>query len=97
MKFPVKKEGAARSAACDVNAGAGMGGLAFASSGADTHSADKHGEAAHEGDAPKAKGWVATDTYRVLNFAVLAGALVFLLRKRSRRRLIPESRGFRHN
>jgi F-type H+-transporting ATPase subunit b len=62
------------------------GGLALASSGADTHGADthvadKHGEAAHEGDAHKAKGWVATDTYRVLNFAVLAGALVFLLRK----------------
>jgi F-type H+-transporting ATPase subunit b len=62
------------------------GGLALASSGADTHSADahsadKHGEATHEGDARKAKGWVATDTYRVLNFAVLAGALVFLLRK----------------
>jgi len=57
------------------------GGLAFAASGTDTHSADKHSEAAHEGDAHKAKGWVATDTYRVLNFAVLAGALVFLLRK----------------
>lgn len=58
------------------------GGLAFAASGTDPHSADKHSEAAHEGDAHhKAKGWVATDTYRVLNFAVLAGALVFLLRK----------------
>ena len=28
-----------------------------------------------------AKGWVATDTYRVLNFAVLAIALFFILRK----------------
>jgi F-type H+-transporting ATPase subunit b len=28
-----------------------------------------------------AKGWVATDTYRVLNFAVLAVALFFILRK----------------
>jgi len=28
-----------------------------------------------------AKGWVATDTQRVLNFAVLAGGLFFLLRK----------------
>ncbi len=28
-----------------------------------------------------AKGWVATDTQRVLNFAVLAGGLYFLLRK----------------
>ncbi|OQX24080.1 MAG: hypothetical protein BWK80_22680 [Desulfobacteraceae bacterium IS3] len=27
------------------------------------------------------KGWVATDTYRVMNFAVLAIALFFLLRK----------------
>jgi F-type H+-transporting ATPase subunit b len=27
------------------------------------------------------KGWVATDTQRVLNFAVLAGGLFFLLRK----------------
>ncbi len=27
------------------------------------------------------KGWVATDTYRVMNFAVLALALFFLLRK----------------
>ena len=37
---------------------------------------------AHEDahDAP-AKGWVATDTYRVMNFAVLAIVLVFLLRK----------------
>lgn len=33
-----------------------------------------HGEA-------EAKGWVATDTYRVMNFVVLAAALVFLLRK----------------
>jgi F-type H+-transporting ATPase subunit b len=42
-----------------------MGGLATASSGGE-----------HE-----AKGWVATDTYRVMNFAVLAIALFFLLRK----------------
>ena len=41
------------------------GGLAFAASGG-------------EGGV---KGWLATDTYRVLNFAVLAGGLVFLLRK----------------
>ena len=34
----------------------------------------------HGGEAP-AKGWVATDTYKVINFAVLAVALVFLLRK----------------
>jgi F-type H+-transporting ATPase subunit b len=45
------------------------GGLVIASEG--EHS--EH-EAAH-------KGWVATDTYRVMNFAVLAVALFFLLRK----------------
>lgn len=28
-----------------------------------------------------AKGWVATDTYKVMNFVVLAAALIFLLRK----------------
>jgi len=44
-------------------------GLVMASSG---------GEGGH--DAP-AKGWVATDTYRVMNFSVLALALFFLLRK----------------
>jgi len=27
------------------------------------------------------KGWVATDTYRVMNFVLLAGGLIFLLRK----------------
>lgn len=36
--------------------------------------------AASGGDG-ESKGWLATDTYRVLNFAVLAGGLVFLLRK----------------
>jgi F-type H+-transporting ATPase subunit b len=49
------------------------GGLAIASSGGGSEDGG-HGEV-------KAKGWVATDTYRVLNFAVLAAALVFLLRK----------------
>ncbi len=33
------------------------------------------------GDDHGTKGWVATDTYRVMNFAVLAIALFFLLRK----------------
>ncbi|MCX5881695.1 MAG: ATP synthase F0 subunit B [Deltaproteobacteria bacterium] len=81
MKFPVKRKGRHGLLLAMSMLVLVWGGLAFASSGADTHSADKHGEAAHEGDAHKAKGWVATDTYRVLNFAVLAGALVFLLRK----------------
>ncbi len=47
-------------------------GLALAASGGDH--GDGHGDV-------KTKGWVATDTYRVLNFAVLAAALIFLLRK----------------
>ncbi len=33
------------------------------------------------GETHGAKGWVATDTYRVMNFAVLAIALFFVLRK----------------
>ncbi len=33
------------------------------------------------GEAAVAKGWVATDTYRVMNFTVLALGLFFLLRK----------------
>lgn len=37
-----------------------------------------HGEGEHGGEP---KGWVATDTYRVMNFGVLAIALFFLLRK----------------
>ncbi len=36
-----------------------------------------HGEGGHG----ETKGWVATDTYRVMNFGVLAVALFFLLRK----------------
>ena len=34
-----------------------------------------------EEHATEAKGWVATDTYKVMNFAVLAIALIFLIRK----------------
>jgi F-type H+-transporting ATPase subunit b len=48
----------------------GTAGTVFASSGGG------HGE---EGAAPK--GWVATDTYRVMNFVVLAVALFFVLKK----------------
>jgi F-type H+-transporting ATPase subunit b len=39
------------------------------------------GEHGAEHASPPAKGWMATDTYKVMNFAVLAIALVFLLRK----------------
>ncbi|MDY0222894.1 MAG: ATP synthase F0 subunit B [Desulfobacterium sp.] len=46
----------------------GFVGLAIAAGGGD------HGEAA-------SKGWVITDTYKVMNFAVLAGVLFYLARK----------------
>ncbi len=39
------------------------------------------GHGAGDAHAPASKGWVATDTYKVINFAVLVIALVFLLRK----------------
>lgn len=46
----------------------GFAGLAIAAGGGD------HGDAA-------SKGWVITDTYKLMNFAVLAGALFYLARK----------------
>ena len=42
-----------------------------------TVAASSEGEGGHEG----VKGWVATDTYRVMNFTVLVVGLFFLLRK----------------
>ena len=33
------------------------------------------------GESHGAKGWVATDTYRVINFAILAAGLFFIVRK----------------
>ena len=36
---------------------------------------------AASGEGGGGKGWVATDTYRVMNFVVLLAALIFLLRK----------------
>ncbi len=45
----------------------------------DAHS-ESNTEAHSEGDV-EAKGWQATDSYRVLNFLVLAFGLYFLLRK----------------
>ena len=42
-----------------------------------------------------AKGWVATDTYRVLNFVVLAVALFFILRKPISKALISRIEGIR--
>ncbi|MBF0101504.1 MAG: ATP synthase F0 subunit B [Desulfobacterales bacterium] len=35
----------------------------------------------HDGSASAKKGWVATDTYRVMNFAVLAIGLILIARK----------------
>jgi F-type H+-transporting ATPase subunit b len=51
------------------------GGLAFGDTGGDT--GGEHGE----GHGAAAKGWVKTDTYRVMNFTVLAVALFLILRK----------------
>jgi F-type H+-transporting ATPase subunit b len=45
-------------------------GVVFASSGGG------HGE-----EGAVHKGWIATDTYRVMNFVVLVGALFFILKK----------------
>jgi F-type H+-transporting ATPase subunit b len=42
-----------------------------------TVAASTEGEGGHEAN----KGWIATDTYRVMNFTVLVIALFFLLRK----------------
>jgi len=36
---------------------------------------------AASGEESAAKGWIATDTYRVINFVVLLAALIFILRK----------------
>ena len=43
----------------------------------------------------KPKGWVATDTYRVMNFTVLAVALFFILRKPASRALDDRIQGIR--
>jgi F-type H+-transporting ATPase subunit b len=42
-----------------------------------------------------AKGWVATDTYRVMNFVVLLGALIFVLRKPISQSLSSRIKGIR--
>jgi F-type H+-transporting ATPase subunit b len=51
------------------------GGLAFGETSGETGGEHSGGHGA------EAKGWVATDTYRVMNFTVLALALFFILRK----------------
>ncbi len=50
------------------------------------------GEGGHGGGT---KGWVNTDTYRVMNFAVLAAALFFLLRKPMSQALDARIKGIR--
>ncbi len=46
------------------------------------HSTAGHGGAdTHDGEHHETKGWVATDTYKVMNFAVLAIGLFFVIRK----------------
>ena len=66
----VAKSGKARWAALIIAAMAVVlyCGLAVAATGGGEHGAEP-------------KGWIATDTYRVMNFTVLAVALFFLLRK----------------
>jgi len=41
--------------------------------------AEEHGEA--QGAASGTKGWVTTDTFRVINFVILAAGLFFILKK----------------
>jgi F-type H+-transporting ATPase subunit b len=60
-------------------------GIAFGASGGDQ--GEEH--------ATEAKGWVATDTYKVMNFAVLAIALVFLIRKPMKKALNDRIQGIR--
>jgi F-type H+-transporting ATPase subunit b len=56
-------------------------------------SASGGGEGGHGGGGTK--GWVNTDTYRVMNFAVLAAALFFLLRKPMSQALDARIKGIR--
>jgi len=57
-------------------------GVALGSGGGDEHGAEP-------------KGWVPTDTYRVMNFSVLAIALYFLLRKPASQALDGRIKGIR--
>lgn len=69
MKFATGREFKASAFFCVVTMILlGFAGLVIASAGGD------NGEAA-------SKGWVITDTYKLMNFAVLAGVLFYLARK----------------
>jgi F-type H+-transporting ATPase subunit b len=61
------------------------GGLAFGETGGD------HGD----GHGAASKGWVKEDTYRVMNFTVLAVALFFILRKPASQALNGRIQGIR--
>jgi len=52
-------------------------------------------EGGDHAQAHESKGWVATDTYRVMNFTVLALALFFLLRKPLAKGLSDRTTGIR--
>ncbi|NNF98753.1 MAG: ATP synthase F0 subunit B [Desulfobacteraceae bacterium] len=62
------------------------GGLAGAASGGDDHGG---------GHGAESKGWVTEDTYRVMNFVVLALVLFFLLRKPASQALGDRIKGIR--
>ncbi|MEJ2661041.1 MAG: ATP synthase F0 subunit B [Desulfobacteraceae bacterium] len=65
------------------------GGLAFGETGGETGGG-------HGGEhGAEAKGWVATDTYRVMNFTVLALGLFFILRKPAGQALSGRIRGIK--
>ena len=68
------------SAAVFASTNAGHGDAATTSGHGDATATDGHGEGGGHGEAG-AKGWVATDTYRVMNFAVLAIGLFLVLKK----------------
>ncbi|QTA93206.1 F0F1 ATP synthase subunit B family protein [Desulfonema magnum] len=53
------------------------------------------GSGGDEGHGAEPKGWIATDTYRVMNFAVLAIALFLILRKPVSQALDARIRGIR--
>jgi len=58
-------------------------------------SSTEGGNGGEHTQAHASKGWVATDTYRVMNFTVLAVALFFLLRKPLARGLKARTAGIR--
>ncbi|MBN1930554.1 MAG: ATP synthase F0 subunit B [Desulfobacterales bacterium] len=60
--------------------GVALGSSEEAAGGHET-AAEEHGGASGEHAAEGAKGWKATDTYRVMNFLVLAIGLYYLMRK----------------